>query len=804
MLTDIREALRSLRAAPGFTAVVVLTLALAIGVNATLFSVLYGVLLRPLDYHDPDRLVVLFESNTKLGQEESEVALATWADWRAGTRVFSDLGAWRYRGFTLTGGADAERIPSVEATPSVFATLGVPAILGRIFTPEEETRGHERLAILSHGAWMRRFGGRRDVLGQVLRLDDQPYEIVGVMPESFQFPAGDRDVELWTPITFDLTALATRPHRMYGALGRLRPGVPLDEARRDMAGISARIAAENPATNAGWGAKLVPAHEQVVGPVGRTLWILFGSVVLVLAIACANIANLVLARSSRTVKDFAVRAAFGAGRWALVRRSLAETMLLAGAGGVAGAAIALAGIATLRRFVPPTIPRADSIALDSAVLTFAAVTVVMAGALFGLVPAFRAMRPNVSRVLHESGRSVQGGRAGRRFSDALVVAEVALALVLVIGAGLLIRSFVRLTSTDPGFRTSRVVATDIVLPESRYPRGPAKIQFFSALLEEVKRMPGIEAAGAVSVLPMSALGNDFSLNFTIMGLDSESPSERPRAAYRGVLSGYFETMGIALMKGRVFGPFDGREGERKVAVINETLARRYFPGVDPLTRSVRVPMAGDLEIVGVVGDTRQGSLGETPGPQIYVPYFQLALSEMQIVVLSDLPVAEVTNRMRVAISRQDAQLPIVAVNRIEDLVSASVAQPRFNMALLAGLALSAALLAAVGVYGVVTYSVARRTGEIGVRMALGADRALTFREVVRGALRRVIAGVVIGCAAAAVLGRWLESLLFGVSSVDVVTYAAAGLALVLLGLLAASLPALRASRIDPVRALRQE
>src|SRR4030095_11262085 len=271
MITDLREALRSLAAAPGFTAVVVLTLALAIGVNATLFSVLYGVLLRPLDYHDPDRLAVLFESNTRLGQEESEVALATWADWRAGARAFTDLGAWRYRGFTLTGGPDAERISSVEATPSIFATLGVPAILGRTFTPEEETRGHERLAILSYGAWIRRFGGRDDVLGRVLRLDDQPYEIVGVMPQSFQLPAGDRDVEIWTPITFDLTSLATRPHRMYSVLGRLRPGVTLDEAREDMGRMSARIAAENPSTNAGWGAKLVPAHEQLVGPVGRTL-----------------------------------------------------------------------------------------------------------------------------------------------------------------------------------------------------------------------------------------------------------------------------------------------------------------------------------------------------------------------------------------------------------------------------------------------------------------------------------------------------------------------------------------------------
>jgi putative ABC transport system permease protein len=803
MRTDIREAFRSLRAAPGFTAVVTLTLALAVGVTATLFSVLYGVLLRPLDYADPDRLVALFESNERIGQPEAEVALATWLDWRAWNSSFAELGAWRYRGFTLSGEGDPERIASVETTSSVFEVLGVGPALGRTFRPEEERRGHERLAILSYGAWTRRFGQRQDILGRVLRLDDQPYEIVGVMPESFQFPAGDRTVELWTPITYDLSALASRPHRMYGAIGRLAPGRTIGQAREDLRRVAARVEAENPTSNAGWGAKLVPAHEQIVGNVRGTIWVLFGAVVLVLGIACANVANVVLARSARTAHDFAVRAAFGAGRWTLVRRSVVETTMLAAAGAAAGVGLAWVGVRALRGLVPANVPRAESIGLDPAVLGFAAVVAALAGVLFGLVPALRAMRPNVLDVLQDSGRGSTGGRGGRRLADLMVVAEVALALVLVIGAGLLIRSFVQLTAVNPGFRTSGVVATDIVLPQNRYPGGPPKIRFFLTLLEQVRAMPGVASAGAVSVLPMSPLGNDFSLDFTIAGLESRSPSERPRAAYRGVLPGYFETMGIALRQGRTFDDFDGRDSGPRVSVINETLARRYFDGLDPIDKRVRMPMAGDLQIVGVVADTRQGGLGDAPGPQIYVPYFQLALSEMQIVVATDLAAADIASRMRAAVARQDPQLPLAAVSAIEDLVSASIAQPRFNMALLAGLALSAALLAAVGVYGVVTYSVTRRTGEIGIRMALGADARLTFTDVVTGALRVVAVGVVVGLTAAAVLSQWVRALLFGVSPIDLMTYVVAGSTLVALGLAAAAIPALRASRIDPVRAIRE-
>jgi putative ABC transport system permease protein len=806
MSRDLREAIRLMRANPGFAAVIVLTLALGIGVNATIFSVLYGVLLRPLQYAHPDQLVVLWEANRQLGQEQEQVSGATYLDWRARTRAFAGIGAYRYRGFTLTGaGADvAERISSVDVSPALFDVLGVPPFMGRTFTAEEERPGHEHLAVLSYGAWVRRFGADRNALGQSLRLDGELYQVVGVMPKDFQFPAGDSQVEVWSPLTLDLTSLASRPHRMYKTMGRLAAGVTIDRARDEMDGIARDIAREHPDSNAGWSVSLVPAHAQVVGNIGPTLWVLFSAVVLVLLIACANIANLLLARSALTARNFAVRAAFGAGRWVLVRRSLVESGVFAVTGGAVGLALAWLGIRALRPLIPATIPRADGIGLDWSVMLFAIAMTIGAGVLFGTVPAWRAMRPNLLDALQEGGRSATLSRRARWLSDAMVVSEVAIALVLVIGAGLLLRSFVRLTSVDPGFRTSKVVAMHVVLPDVKYRGSAPKRQFFDELLTRMRTVPGFEQVGAVSALPMSPLGVQFELNFTIDGLEATSPSERPRARYRAVMPGYFEAMAIPLRAGRVFDSFDGRDEGQRVAIVNETLAKRYFGAASPLNRQVKLPMAGDLTIVGVVGDVRHDGLDAKAAPEVFVPYERLAISEMQIVVVTGLPVAGVTSAARSVVSSLDSSLPIAKVSRIEDLVSASIAQPRFNMLLIIGLALSAAALAAVGVYGLVTHSVTRRTVEIGLRAALGARPPETFRLVVGGALRLVLVGVIVGAAGAAALARSLERLLFGVSALDPATYVAAGLVLVAVGLSAATTPALRAARIDPARALRQE
>jgi len=802
--TDLREAVRSFWAQPGFSLVVVLTLALAIGINSAIFSVLSGVLLRPLDYADPGRLVVLWESNPAAGQPQSETSGATYLDWRGRTRALQGLGAFRYRGFTLRSGGESVHIASVEASPALFRVLGVSPIVGRVFADEEEKPGHEKLAILSHGAWQRRFAGRSDIVGQTIELDGQSFEVVGVMPKSFQLPAGDPDVEVWSPLTLDLQSLLTRPHRMYRTIGRLAAGATIAAAQADMDAIAAGLAREHPETNAGWGVRVVPAHDQVVGDIGGTLWILFGAVVLVLLIACANIANLLLARSARAAKDFSIRAALGAGRGVLMRRSLVESGVLALSGAVVGLGLAWAAVRVLRRLIPPTVPRADQIGLDLPVLAFTAVITIASGLLFGLVPAWRAMRPNLTDVLQESGRGMTISRRARRLSDVMVVTEVALALMLLVGAGLLIRSFVNLTSVSPGFRTSGVVSLEIVLPETRYANGAAKRELYSALVDGVRALPGVRHAGAVSALPLSPLGTQFDIPFTIDGLSATAPSDRPRAAYRAVMAGYFEAMAIPLVKGRLFDPFDGRDKGPRVAIVNETLAKRYFAGVDPLSKGVKMPMAGGLTIVGVVGDVKHDGLQLAAKPEVFVPYYQLAISEMQIVVQSDADAGAVGSAVKGVLARLDPALPIAKVSRIEDLLSASIAQPRFNMALLIGLAFCAALLAAVGVYGVVTYSVTRRTSEIGLRMALGAGAGDAFRLVVGGAARVVLAGVALGFAGAAALGRAFVSLLFGVPPIDLLTFAASGVALVLVGLLAASVPAARAARIDAAGALREE
>ena len=771
--------------------------------NTTIFSVLNGVLLRPLDYAEPDRLVGIWESSQAQGIDRSEVSAATYIDWRERTRTFDGIGLYRYRGFTLTIGDEAESLSSVEASPALFELLGVPALHGRIFTAGDERPGSERQVMLAHGTWSRRFGRDPAAIGTTLLLDGAPHTIVGVMPPDFRLPADDADVELWSPLTLDLRALASRPHRMYYAIGRLVPGVSLLQARDDMAAVATGVAREHPDTNAGWGVSLVPLHEQIAGNVREPLWLLFGAVLLVLLIACANVANVLLVRSAAAARDFAIRSAFGAGRRALLRRSLVETALLGLLGGVAGLTLAWWGIRALRPLIPATVPRASEVVLDASVLAFTAAATAGAALLFGLAPAWRAMRPDLLEVLQQGGRAATPGRASRRLSDAMVVAEVALALILLVSAGLLIRSFVRLSNIDPGYRTSGVVAAHVVLPRARYAPPAAKRRFMADLVEQVRRVPGVDRASAVSALPMSPLGVQFDIPFTVDGLEASSPSERPRARYRAVMPGYFQTMGIALKTGRPFDSFDGRDDGPRVALVNESLARRYFGGADPLGKLVRMPMAGDLHIIGVVADIRHDGLQASAEAEIFVPYFQFPLSEMQIVVSSRRDADAIVRAVKDVLARLDPGLPITRASAMEDLVSASIAQPRFNMTLLVALALCAAALAAVGVYGVVAYSVARRTSEIGVRMALGADADRTFRLVVSGALKVVLAGVVLGLAGAAAAGRALETMLFGVPPHDLFTFLASALATVAIGAAAASVPARRAARIDPMAALRQ-
>jgi putative ABC transport system permease protein len=800
MWRDIRQAIRSLLADRTFSVLVVGTLSLAIGINTTIFSALNTVVLRPLDYDQPERLVMMWEENAGLGVEQELVSAATYLDWRERSRSFSSIAAYRHGGFTLMREDGAARIRSVTVSPALFSVLGASAALGRVFVPDEEQPGNERLIVLSHGSWQRRFGGDRSIVGSSIVLDSEAHVVVGVMPEGFEFPAGE-DIEMWSPLTLSLEDLPSRPHRLYNTIGRLTQGTTLSSAKREMKEIAGSIALENPESNMGWGVTLMSAHEYVVGSLSGTLWFLFGAVGLVLLIGCVNVTSLLLARSTKSTRDLAVRAAFGAGAWALVRRTLAESIVLATTSGLGGLLLAWWGTGLMRGLIPDTVPRAEEIGIDGLVLAFTAGILIATGIISGVVPTLKALRPDVTGILKEGGLGNVSGKRGRWLTSSLVVVEVALAAMILIGAGLMIRSYVRLTDVNPGFRARDVVSVAVALPETRY-GFDEYAPFYGSLLESVRAAPAYATSGAVSTLPMSPVGNDFEITFTVQGLAATSPSERPRAGYRAASQGYFRAMGIQLLRGRDFNVLDSQGGV-DVVIINETLRERFFPDIDPIGEFLLgMPMLGELEIVGVVGDVLHSGLGSQPLPEVFVPYTQLPLSEMHVVVRTDLPVADVANYVRRKVAEIDTQVPISAVAAVEDLVSNSIAQPRFNMALLAGLALSAIFLAAVGIYGMVSYSVAGRTAEIGLRLAMGGD-STSIATMVLGEVSRLVAlGLVLGVLGSAAFGRLFQTLLYGVESTDALTYITVATGLLGVGFLAGLPPAIRAMRIHPVTALR--
>jgi len=802
-MNDLKHAIRSLTASPGLTAVVVMTLGIAVGANTAIFTVLNGVILRPLDYPESERLVTLWENNRNQGIDQQQTSGATYLDWRDRSRTLQDVAIYRYRGFTLTEAQQPIRVASLEVSPSVFRVLGVGAQLGRVFTQQEETPGYERLVVLSHASWSTHFGADPAVVNTSISLDGEPYTVVGVMPRGFTFPPDDPDVQMWSPLTLDLNALLSRPHRMYDAIGRLRDGATLEQARAEMDALGAQIAQENPESMQGWGVTVIPTIEQLVGDVRETMWFLSGAVLLVLLIGCVNITNVLLARSAESVKDYAIRAAHGAGAVSLLKRYVTESMALAAAGCLVGLIIAYWGVNVLRGVLPPGVPRAEAISVDVTVLAFAVTVSLLAGIAFGTLPALKMMRPKVAEVLQEGGRGSSVGRGSRRLANLMVAGEVALALILLVGAGLMIRSFIKLTSVEPGFRKNDVVAVVISLPESRYPQFEQQRQFFTELIDRLKPLPGFEQTGAVSQLPMSPLGVGFEAPFTVEGLEAASPTERPRADYRAVFPGYFRAMAIPLLHGRLFDNLDGSAG-RLVAIVNRTTADRYFPNEDPLGKVITMPMVPPMEIVGVVDDVRHTSLRAESRPELFVPFVQLPLSEMHIVVHTavekDLVAAAVRNEIR----QLDSQLPLTDISSIEELLARSVAQPRFSMALLVGLAFCAAVLAAVGIYGTISYSVAQRTREIGVRMALGADSGDTVWLIVSQVLRVLAIGVVVGVLGSVGLSRLVSGLLYGVTATDPITYVVVGSGVVVVGIAASAIPAMRATRVDPVDALREQ
>jgi putative ABC transport system permease protein len=798
---DVRYGLKTLGKSPGFTTVAVLALAIGIGANTAIFSVVNAVLIRPLPFREPDRLVRIWESNPERNAPLFSISAANYLDWREQCTSFERIEAYRREQPVAIAGDDGpEQVMSGRFSAGLPGVLGLAPQLGRSFVADEERPGSGAVAILGHGFWQRRFGGDPGVIGKPITLDGEPYTIVGVMPEGFVLP--NNAAEVWTPLAFSGPEL-DRANRFLRVLARLKPGVPLEQATAELAAVAARLAEQHPDANRGWGVAVQGLQETVVDArVRRALLVLLGAVGFVLLIACANVANLLLARAAGRGREIAVREALGASRGRIVRQLLTESMLIALAGGALGLLLAAWGIDFLAALDPGTIPRVAEVDVDGRVLGFTLATSVLTGLAFGLFPALRASAQDLNTALKEGGQDRSGER-GRGFRSTLVVLEAALALVLLIGAGLLARSFVRLQEVSLGFEPRGVTALQISLPKSRYPEAAQARDFVGRLIERVATLPGVTAAGAASTVPM--FGGNTMTAFTVEGRPSQ-PGEYEAADFRVVTPGYLDTLGVPLLRGRGLTPADD-EGAPPVLVINETFARRYWPGEDALGKRIAIRgVEGEPHtVVGVVGDVRELEAETEPRPTMYQPLMQFpAMRSMTVVARAEGEPEGLAAALREQVWAIDRDQPIASIASMEEIVGRSIAEPRFNALLLGLLAGVALLLALVGIAGVVAYGVARRTREIGVRMALGAHPDDVLRLVLVQGLRPVLAGVAIGLPAAYASSRVLSGLLFGVSPTDPWTYAGVAALLVAAAAVACWVPARRAARVDPVVALRTD
>lgn len=815
LISDLRYGVRMLLKRPGFTAVAVLALALGIGANSAIFSVVNGVVLRALPYKDPEGLMMVWSKRPSLqaiaGMTEFPVSAADFIDWRDQNQSFEQIAAFHSQSFNITGASEPEFLGGVRASATLFPLLGAEAKLGRTFLPEEDQPDAGRVVVISHGLWERRFGADPQIIGQKLTLNDEPYIVVGVMPRGFQFPrkgempAGyqfPRQADLYTPLAWTPNQSGNRGRNYLAVIGRLNPQVGVAQAQADMDSIAERLKEQYPQSNTNKEILIVPLHQQVVGKVRTALLVLLGAVGFVLLIACANVANLLLARAASRQKEIAIRTALGASRSRVIRQLLTESVLLALTGGTLGLLLAMWGIDLLMAISPSNLPRVDSISVDTRVFGFTLAVSLLTGIIFGLVPAIQASKPDVNEALKEGGRASSVGH--NRFRGVLVVAEVALSLVLLIGAGLMIRSFVRLINESPGLNPENVLTLDVALPRTKY-TGPQQIAIFQQVIERLKALPAVQSAGAVYPLPLS--GAEEGMGFGIEGRPPAAPGEAYNTGPRWVSPDYFNVMGIALLRGRELTEQDGSNSPR-VVVINEAMAARYFPDEDPLGKRVAFDQTDGApnwrEIVGVVRDVKHSAVDSDPKPEIFFPFTQFPIFFMTMVVRTTGDPLNLVAAARSEVLAVEKNQPISNVHTMEELLSNSIAQRRFNMLLLSIFAGVALLLAAVGIYGVMSYSVAQRTHELGVRMALGAQTSHVLALVVRQGMALALAGVGIGLAAAFALTRLLASLLYGVSATDPLTFSVIALVLASVAFVACYLPARRATKVDPMIALRYE
>ena len=797
---DVRYGVRVLWKSPGFTVVALCALALGIGANTAIFSAVNAVLLRPLAFPESERLVWLEGENQAQGITASNMSVPDFADWQTQNQVFEQMAGFITGGSLLVTGEEAERVRGTSVTADFFPLLRTNAARGRALQAGDQEKGHDDVTVLSYALWQRRFGADPNVVGRQVMIGNTSTTVVGVMPQGFDFP---QQTEMWFPLALN-PAAERRDNRYMNVVARLKPGVPLAQAQTQMDTISQRLAGEYHETNNGWRVRLTNLHEFMVGAVRPSLLILLGAVAFVLLIACANVANLLLARATARQKEIAVRTALGASRLRIVRQLLTESVLLSLGGGAGGVLLSVWLTDLFIAVSPPNAPRFDEIRPDARVFLFALALAVLTGVVFGLAPALQASRPDLNESLKEGGRSGAEGGRRNRVRSLLMVAEIALSFMLLAGAGLLIKSFMRLRDVSPGFNANGVLAMRLSLPSAKYPKGQPRVDMYRQVFERVRALPGVESAGAVLSLPLGGDTFNVGRSFIREGRPM-TPEESANASYLVATPDYFRTLAIPLVAGRAFTEQD-TEQSPMVVIVNETMARKYWPGESPVGKRITIWRDEKFarEVVGVVGDTR-AALDTPPGAQMYVPFAQDAgWGSMTMVVRTTVEPSSLAGAVRGEIHALDKTLPVYNVRTMNEVAAASVAPRRAAMLLLTAFAAVALLLAVLGIYGVTAYYVTQRTHEIGIRMALGAQTRDVLRLVVGQGIRLTLVGLALGIACAFALTRVMASLLYGVKPTDPATFTGGALLLALVALVACYLPARRATKVDPMVALRYE